>query len=189
MRLLFLFANFFTIGLFSVGGGYAILPFLFGMADNASGINADAWLTREMIGDMLAVAQSLPGAIGSNLSAHAGFHFAGVPGAFAAALGLTAPSIIIIMIVARTLKAFKENTLVKNLFSGLRPAAAGLLSAAAFWAISLALWNSAAPVWHQYIRWKETLIFIALFFLIYKFKKHPVVYIFAAGFAGVLLKL
>jgi len=189
MMLIFLFANFFKIGLFSVGGGYAILPFLFEMADNASGINADGWLTREMIGNMLAVAQSLPGAIGSNLSAYTGIQYAGVPGAFAAALGLTAPSIIIIMIVARTLQAFKESALVKSLFSGLRPAAAGLLSAAAFWALSLALWNAAAPVWHEFIRWKEALIFIVLFFLIYKFKKHPVVYIFIAGLAGVLLKL
>ena len=189
MRLLFLFANFFTIGLFSVGGGYAILPFLFEIADNASGINVEGWLTRELIGNMLAVAQSLPGAIGSNLSANIGFQYAGVPGAFAAALGLTAPSIIIIMIVARTLKAFKESLLVKNLFSGLRPAAAALLSAAAFWALSLALWNADAPVWYEFIRWREALIFIILFFLIYKFKKHPVIYIFIAGLTGLLLRL
>jgi chromate transporter len=189
MSLLFLFANFFKIGLFSVGGGYAILPFLFEMADNSSGINTGAWLSRELIGNMLAVAQSMPGAIGANLSAYTGIHYAGVPGAYTAALGLTAPSVIIIMIVARTLQAFKESALVMNLFSGLRPAAAGLLSAAAFWAISLALWNAAAPVWYEYIRWKEGLIFIILFFLVWKFKKHPVVYILVAGFAGVLLKL
>ena len=132
MKLILLFANFFKIGLFSVGGGYAILPFLFEIADISSGINASGWLTREMIGNMLAVAQSLPGAIGANVSAYTGLHYAGVPGAYTAAFALAAPSIIIIMIVARTLRAFKENTAVKSLFSGLRPAAAGLLSAAAF---------------------------------------------------------
>jgi len=183
MNLLYLFARFFKIGLFSVGGGYAILPFLFEMADNSG------WLTREMVGNMLAVAQSLPGPIGANLSAYTGFHYAGVPAGFTAAIGLTAPSIIIIMIVARTLKAFKGSALVNSLFTGLRPAAAGLLSAACFGAITLSLWNAAAPVWYAYIRWKETLIFLLLFFLIFKFKKHPIIYIIAAGAVGVILKL
>lgn len=184
MKALYLFADFFRIGLFSVGGGYAILPFLFEMADHS-----DGWLTRELIGNMLAVAQSLPGPIGANLSAYTGFNYAGIPSAYAAALGLTAPSIIIIMIVARMLKAFRESSIVKNLFAGLRPAAAGLLSAAAFGAIALALWNSAAPVWYQFIRWKEALIFAVMFFLIYKFKKHPIIYILASGVIGVILKL
>ena len=188
MKLLYLFANFFKIGLFSVGGGYAILPFLFEMADNSQA-SGSGWLTREMVGNMLAVAQSLPGPIGANLSAYTGFHYAGLPAGFTAAIGLAAPSIIIIMIVARTLQAFKGNAMVNSLFAGFRPAAAGLLSAAAFGAIALSLWNAAAPVWYASIRWKETLIFAVLFFLIFKFKKHPVIYIITAGAVGVLLKL
>ena len=107
----------------------------------------------------------------------------------AAALGLIAPSIFIIIIIARMLAAFKENPVIKSLFAGFRPAAAGLLSAACFGAIALSLWNAAAPVWYELIRWKETLIFAVLFFLIYKFKKHPVIYIFAAGLTGIVLKL
>ena len=194
MRLLFLFATFFKIGMFAVGGGLATLPFLFELADNASGMNAagiyaDGWLTREMIGDMLALAQASPGAVGANLSAYTGFRYALIPGGYTAALGLVAPSIIIIIIVARTLQSFRENAIVKSLFAGFRPAAAGLLSAAGFGAIALSLWNAAAPAWYGFIRWKETLIFFVLFFLVHKFKKHPVVYIIAAGAAGVFLKL
>jgi chromate transporter len=184
VKLLYLFAVFFRIGLFSVGGGLATLPFLFELADNS-----DGWLTREMIGNMLAVAQSLPGAIGVNISAYTGIRYAGVPGGCAAALGLVAPSIIVILMVARMLKAFKENAVVQSLFAGFRPAAAGLLSAAAFGAIALSLRNSAALQWYEYLRWKETLIFIVLFFLIYKLKKHPIIYIAAAGAAGIILKL
>ena len=189
MNYLFLLTNFFKIGLFAIGGGLATLPFLFELADNLSGINASGWLTREMIGNMLAVSQSLPGAIGVNLAAYTGFHYSGVSGAYTAALSLILPSIIVILIVARMLQAFKESVVVKNLFSGLRPAAAGLLSAAGFGAIALSLWNAAAPVWYSYIRWKESFIFLALFFLIYKFKKHPIIYIAIAGAAGVVLKL
>ena len=189
MRILYLFATFFKIGLFSVGGGLATLPFLFEIADLTVGINADGWLSREMIGNMLAVAQYLPGPIGANLSAYTGFRYAWIPGGYAAALGLTAPSIIIIIMVARALKVFKESAIVKSLFSGFRPAAAGLLSAAGFGAISLSLFTPPARIWYEIIRWKETLIFAILFFLVFKFKKHPIIYIVAAGIAGVILQL
>ena len=184
MKFLYLFITFSKIGLFSIGGGLATLPFLFELADNSNG-----WLTREMIGNMLAVAQSLPGAIGVNLAAYTGLHYAWIPGGYAAALGLITPSIIIIIIVARMLQAFKESAVVKSLFAGFRPAAAGLLSAAGFGAIALSLWDAAAPVWYASLRWKESLIFVILFLLVYKFKKHPIVYIIIAGAAGVILKL
>jgi len=188
MKLLYLFATFFKIGLFSIGGGLATLPFLFELADN-SAVGGSPWLTRAMIGDMLAVAQSSPGAVGANLSAYTGLRYAGISGGYISALGLIMPSIIIIIIVARMLRAFKESAVVKNLFSGFRPAATGLLSAAGFGAIALSLWNAAAPVWYEYLRWKETLIFVVIFFLVYKFKKHPIIYIIAAGAAGVIFKL
>ena len=188
MSYLYLFATFFKIGLFAVGGGLATLPFLFELADN-SVASGSAWLTREMVGNMLAVSQSLPGAIGANLAAYTGFYYSGIPGGYIAAISLTIPSIIIILLIARVLQAFKESAAVKGVFSGLRPAAAGLLSAAGFGAIMLSIWNSAAPVWYEYLRWKETLIFLIIFFLIYKFKKHPIVYIIAAGVVGIVLKL
>jgi chromate transporter len=189
MKLLLLFAAFFRIGLFAVGGGLATLPFLFELADNKTGINTGGWLTRELIGNMLAVAQSSPGAVGANLASYVGLRFSFIPGAYISALALTAPSVIIILMIARALKTFKENAIVKNLFSGFRPAAAGLLSAAGFGAISLSILNTAAPVWHEVIRYKETLLFSALFFLVIKFKKHPIVYIIAGGAAGIILKI
>jgi len=183
MSLLYLFANFSRIGLFAIGGGLATLPFLFEIADSSD------WLSREGIANMLAVAQSLPGAIGVNLSAYTGFTYAGPGGGFAAAMGLVAPSIIIIIIVARILESFKENKIVQSLFTAFRPAASGLLSAAGFSAIALSIWNSAAPVWFEFIRWKELLLLGILFFLVFKFKKHPLAYIAGAGLLGVLLKL
>jgi chromate transporter len=183
MNLLYLCAAFFQIGLFAIGGGLATLPFLYQLADKSD------WLDRLMIGDMQAVAQSLPGAIGVNLAAYTGFQFTGISGGFAAALGLVSPSIIIIIIVARMFKAFKENKLAGLIFSGLRPAAGGLLAAAGFGAVSLSLYNGAASVWYELFRWREAVLFGVLFFLIFKFKKHPVLYIAAAGAAGVFLNL
>jgi chromate transporter len=183
MNLLVVFANFCKIGLFAVGGGLATLPFLFEIADRSE------WLTREAVGNMLAVAQSLPGAIGVNLAAYTGFRYTGIPGGYLAALGLIAPSIVIISIVARMLKAFKENVIVERLFSGFRPAAAGLLSAAGFSAIALSLYNPEAEFWYELIRLREAALFLLIFVLVFKLKKHPVVYILAAGAAGAALGL
>lgn len=182
-KLLFLFATFFRIDLFAVGGGLATVPFLFDLADRQD------WLSRQDVGDMLAVAQSLPGAIGVNLAAYTGIRYAGIPGAFISALGIVIPSIIVIIIVARMLQAFRENPAVKAIFSGFRPAAAGLLSAAGFGAIALSLYNASAPVWYELIRWKETALFGLIFALVVIFKKHPVIYIIAAGAAGLALGL
>ena len=183
MNLLRLLAQFFKIGLFSVGGGYATLPFLYEMAEK------EAWLSAENIGDMLAVAQSLPGAIGANLSAYTGFRYAGVPGGLIAVLGLVSPSIIMIMVIARILNAFRENSVVASLFSGLRPAGAGLLSAAALGALSVSLLDPAAETWMALLRWRECVLFAAIFLLVRLLKQHPVVYIALAGVVGVALGL
>ncbi|MDR3342606.1 MAG: chromate transporter [Treponema sp.] len=183
MNLLILYAEFFKIGLFSVGGGLATLPFLYRLADTYE------WLNPELIGNILAIAQSSPGAIGVNMSASVGFQCAGIPGVLVTAFGLVSPSIIIIIIIARMIQAFKENAVIKLVFSGLRPAAAGLLAAAGFGAISLSLYNGPASVWYAWLKWRECILFALIFFSIYKFKGHPIIYIAIAGVAGIVLGL
>jgi chromate transporter len=183
VKLLALFAEFCKIGLFSVGGGLATLPFLFELAKKYE------WLRPEQIGDFLAIAQSSPGAIGINMGAQAGFLWAGIPGAYIAAFALAAPSIVIIIIVARMFSKFKENRIVTAVFSGLRPAAAGLLGAAGFSAWKLSLYNASAGIWYESLRLKEAVLFAAFFFGIYKLKGHPVIYIALAAALGVILDL
>jgi chromate transporter len=181
--LLTLWGEFCKIGLFSVGGGLATLPFLYQLADRYD------WLSYETIADMIAIAESTPGAIGVNMATYTGFQAAGMAGAVTATLGLITPSIIVILIVARILTAFKESPLVVSVFQGLRPAATGLIAAAGFGVIRLSLYNGAAPAWYDRIRRPELVMFILLFLLIHKFKKHPVWYILAAGIAGIALGL
>jgi chromate transporter len=181
--LFLLFAEFFKVGLFSIGGGLATLPFLYRLADTYP------WLSYENIADMIAVSESTPGAIGVNLATYTGFQCAGVPGAVVATAGLICPSIIVILIVAGILNSFKENPLVQSIFSGLRPAAAGLIGAVGFGVIRMSLYNGAAPVWYELLRWKECILFMVIFSLIRLLKKHPIVYIAAAGIAGVVLGL
>jgi chromate transporter len=180
VTLLVLFAEFFKIGLFAIGGGLATLPFIYRLADTAP------WLDAYMIPDMLAVAQSSPGAVGVNLAIYTGYRAAGIPGCVTAALGLVTPSIIIICIVAGMLQAFKENRAVQAVFMGLRPAAAGLLCAACIPVLRISLWNSDAVLWYEHLRIGQSVLFVTLFMLIRRFKAHPVFYIAAAGILGVI---
>ena len=183
MNLFTLYITFFQIGLFSFGGGLATLPFLFRLADKYD------WLSIEQIGNMLAIAQSSPGPIGVNMVAQAGFYAAGSMGTVIACLGLVSPAIIVIVFVARMLTAFKENKNIAAIFSGLRPAAMGLLTIAGFGAWKLSFYNPAFTKWYELLRFKEVIFLILLFFGIRRFKLHPIIYILIAGTIGIVFKL
>ncbi|MDR1576325.1 MAG: chromate transporter [Treponema sp.] len=176
-----LYAEFFKTGLFAVGGGLATLPFLFQMADRYGLLN------RETVGNFLAVAQSSPGPVGVNMAAQTGFRYGGIAGACIAALGLVSPAILIINVIARMLRSFKESKTAVSVFAGLRPAACGLLAAAGLGVWKLALYKPDAAAWYELLRWKETLIFAALFLAIRKCKRHPAVYIAAGAILGITL--
>ncbi len=122
--LLSLFYEFFKVGLFAVGGGLATLPFLYALSAKSG------WFTPTDVANMIAVAESTPGAIGVNMATFAGFITAGAPGAAAATLGLILPSIVVVLLVANLLENFHENVVVKDAFYGLRPASIALLCAA-----------------------------------------------------------
>ena len=131
-----LFFEFFKTGLFAVGGGMATLPFLYDISARTG------WFTHEMLADMIAVSESTPGPIGVNMATYVGYVTAGIPGAVTATLGLVTPSVIIILLIARALKAFRENPYVEAGFYGLRPCSVGLIAAAGFLVIKLALFNT-----------------------------------------------
>lgn len=184
MSFVALFFTFFQIGLFAVGGGLATLPFLFRLADRYD------WLSPEQVGNILAIAQSAPGAIGINMAALAGFEGGGIAGAFAASLGLAAPSIIIILIIAGMLTAFERRASVQAVFAGLRPAAAGLLVYACFQALKIALYNPNAVRLYEHLRWKEVLLCAVVYIGLVKFRKlHPAAFIALGAAAGILLGL
>ena len=137
MILLQLFFEFFKTGLFAVGGGMATLPFLYDISARTG------WYTTEMLADMIAVSESTPGPIGVNMATYVGYVTAGIPGAIIATLGLITPSVIVILLIARALKAFRENPYVEAAFYGLRPCSVGLIAAAGFLVVKLALFNTA----------------------------------------------
>jgi chromate transporter len=196
VNLFLLYLEFFKIGIFAVGGGLATLPFLFLMAhDRFSFIRQTGWISTEQIGNFLAIAQCSPGAIGVNVAAQTGFQYGGVAGGILAALGLVSPAVIVIAIVTRALQSFKESKAAASVFSGLRPAATGLLCAAGWGVWRLALYNGngglagglADGAWRECIRWREGLVCVVIYLLIVKFRSHPVIYIALGAAAGILL--
>lgn len=135
MLYLRLFWEFFKTGLFAVGGGMATLPFLYSMSDTTG------WFSHAQLADMIAVSESTPGPIGVNMATYVGFSTAGIPGAVIATLGLITPSIIIILIIARVLAAFRQNKYVDAAFYGLRPCSVGLIAAAGLLVVKIALFD------------------------------------------------
>ena len=139
-----LFFEFFKTGLFAIGGGMATLPFLYDMAERTG------WFTAAQLADMIAVSESTPGPIGVNMATYVGYTSAngvfdspimGILGALVATFSLVLPSVIVVLIVAKVLKAFKDNFYVKSAFYGLRPASTGLITAAGCTVAAISLLN------------------------------------------------
>ena len=188
MILLRLFWEFFKTGLFAVGGGMATLPFLYDMSARTG------WFTQARLADMIAVSESTPGPIGVNMATYVGFETAGIPGAVVATLGLICPSIIIILLIARVLKQFRESKTVDAVFYGLRPCSIALIAAAGLLVARVTFLNQDAlaagfnPA--ELLRWKELLL-AAVLLVLTRFveplkKLHPVVFIALSAAVGIL---
>ncbi len=124
-RLWCLFYEFFKVGLFSVGGGLATIPFLQDLGQRTG------WFTQGELANMIAVSESTPGPMGINMASYVGFQSAGMLGAIVATLGTITPSIFLILAIAKVLNKFQDSPLVKGIFYGIRPASAALITSAA----------------------------------------------------------
>ncbi len=198
LRLFFEFAK---AGLFAIGGGLATLPFLQDISLRT------AWYTSDQLADMIAVSECTPGPIGVNMSTYTGFTVGGVLGAVVATLGLIFPSIIVIIIVAKILKAFQDNKYVKAAFYGLRPASTGLIAAACLGVAQIALFDTGAleslKTAVSGIRYPALILAVVLWLLMNlgTFKRlkgnkvlakisklHPVVFLAASAIVGIIFK-
>lgn len=117
-----LFITFFKIGLFTIGGGYAMIPLL-----QREVVERKGWLSNEDFLDLMAIAQSAPGVFVVNMSIFVGYRMRGKRGSVACALGAAMPSIIIILAIALFVGNYKDNPVVENVFKGIRPAVIALI--------------------------------------------------------------
>ena len=184
MTILRLIYEFFKTGLFAVGGGLATLPFLYEMGEKTG------WFTHADIADMIAISESTPGAIGINMSTYVGFIASGVPGAVIASLSLAAPCVIVILLVIRVLDKFKGSPLVDSIFKALRPASIGMITAALIGVVKESLLHlenfAGVSTILSVFNWKGIVLAVDLWFIMKKWKTHPIAYITIAAAAGIV---
>lgn len=196
MIYLSLFLVFFKIGLFSFGGGYAMIPLIQTEMESAG------WLGAQEFADVVSISQMTPGPIGVNVATYAGFRTAGVPGSICATFGVFLPSLIIVIAVAHFMNKFKNNAVVDAVFKGIRPATIGLIAAAVLFFAQISIFNAPLglenlgrivfkkavdhPVSFSF-DYKSVLIFTAVLIGITKLKLAPIPAVFIAALLGIVI--
>lgn len=165
-----LFYSFFRIGMFTIGGGYAMLPLM-----QKEVVDAKGWMTEAEFMDMLAIVQSVPGVIAINSAIYIGYRVKGIKGSLAAAMACTLPSFIVILLIAYFFKQYRQNEWVIKIFKGIRPAVVALIAAS--------VWTLAKKLPRTYATF---IIIIAATLLIWLCKISPVYIIIAAAIWGIV---
>ena len=191
MLYLQLFWEFFKTGLFAVGGGMATLPFLYDVSDKTN------WFTHAQLADMIAVSESTPGPIGVNMATYVGYLTGGgALGAIVATLGLITPCVIIILIVAAFLKAFRDSKYVAGAFYGLRPASTALITAAGLAVVKISFFDtkvfSDLPHILRSTKWEAVALAAVLIVLTRYTPKvknwHPIIFIGISAVIGAVFR-
>lgn len=121
MMYLKLFLTFLSIGAFTFGGGYAMIPFI------QQAVLNNGWLSQEELIDFIAISESTPGPFAVNVSTFVGMKTAGILGAFCATLGVVLPSFVIILLVAGMFDRFQKSRVVGGAMIGLKGVVVGLI--------------------------------------------------------------
>ena len=187
MILLRLFFEFCKVGLFSVGGGLATIPFL-----SELGLRT-GWFSSGDLANMIAISESTPGPMGVNMATYVGFSTAGIPGGVVATLGLIFPSIVIILVISKFLQKFRRSKVVDAVFYGLRAASVALITAAMLQVVKIALFRAdTTALLYQAFHWPAILL-AAVIFVLSKYtplkKLHPICFIGLAAVAGILFRM
>ena len=121
------FKTFFKIGIFTLGGGYAMIPLI-----EEEVVNKHKWVDKEEMLDLIAIAQSCPGVFAINVSIFIGYKLRKISGAIATALGTALPSFLIILAIAIFFHQFEDNRVIAAMFKGIRPAVVALIAVPTF---------------------------------------------------------
>jgi len=176
-----LFLTFFLIGMFTIGGGYAMLSLI-----QNEVVTVHGWITDATFTDIVAISQMTPGPIGINSATYVGYEvlaqqgaspFLCVLGSVTATVAVVLPSFIIVLMLCKVYEKWKEHYMFKGVLSGLKPATLGLIGTAAL--------GLATP--DNFIDWKSFVICIAAFLALYFKKAGPFGIIGIGALAGLLI--
>ena len=190
-----LFWVFFIIGLFTFGGGYAMLSLI-----QTQVVTAHSWLTESAFTDIVAISQMTPGPVGINCATYVGYevvrssgagHLIAILGSFTATLAVVLPSFIIVLTIVRFYTKFQHNKIFEGVMSWLRPAVVGLIGAAAIILMFSVDWAGAKPVIsvveENFTDWISWVLFAAATVASLFFKVGPIPIILAGGALGLLI--
>jgi len=159
------------IGAFTFGGGYSMLPMF-----KRELVEKNGWLSDNEMTDIFSVGQCLPGVIAINTSVFVGYRQKGVPGSIVAALGVSFPSVVIILIIAAFISNFADIPVVQSAFAGIRVC------------VSVLILNTVIKLWKQAIADKLAIVIFSVVFLISVFTNVQVaILVVAAGAAGIAI--
>ena len=176
-----LFITFFVIGMFTIGGGYA-MPSLI----QAQVVNVHAWLDEGTFTDIVAISQMTPGPIGINCATYVGYdvlaaegasEFVCILGSCTATLAVVLPSFIIVLALCKVYAKFADGKIFRNIMSGLKPAVVGLIGAAAVVLIT--------P--ENFPDWKSWVLFAVAFAASFFARLNPILAIIGGGVAGLII--
>lgn len=168
-----LFYTFFIIGLFTFGGGYAMLSLI----QNEVVVN-HAWITAGEFTDMVAISQMTPGPIGINSATYVGYAVSGnIFGSLVATFAVCLPSFLIILTICKIYSRFKESNVFASLMKTLRPIVIGMIGAAAGILITK----------ENFIDWSSWVLFAGAFIASWRFKTNPILLIIIGGAIGYLI--
>lgn len=162
--------EFFKTGLFSFGGGYATVPFLYQISETYG------WYTIKDLTDMIAVASITPGPVGINVATFAGLKTSGILGSTCATISEMLPSFVLVILVSKILNKFNQNFLVKSIMETLKPISCALLLS-----VSIGLLKP------QISDIKAMILLAILILLSWKSKKDPLFYMVISGCVGVII--
>ena len=163
-----LFKEFFHIELFSYGGGYATLPFLYHIAENKG------WYSVDQLTNMIAVSSVTPGPVGVNVATFAGFMTSGLLGSLIATTAVILPSFFLILIIYKLLDKFRTNRYVRAIIYMLKPTSCGLLAAVGI------------EMFIQDINMIGMLLLVGLFIAGMSEKRSPMFYLGVSALAGIV---
>ena len=189
-----LFWVFFVIGLFTFGGGYAMLSLI-----QTQVVSAHSWLTESAFTDIVAISQMTPGPVGINCATYVGYevtraagasHIVGILGSMTATFAVVLPSFLIVLTIVRFYTKFKDNKIFEGVMSWIRPAVTGLIGAAAVILILKTDWVGLKPivsiVRENFSDWFSWVLFAAATGASLFFKIGPIPIIVAGGLLGLL---
>lgn len=176
-----LFTTFFIIGLFTIGGGYAMLSLI-----QAQVVTIHNWIDEDTFTDIVAISQMTPGPVGINSATYIGYtvleqsgapQFMCILGSFSTTVAVVLPSFIIVLSICKMYSRFRNNTTFTGMMDGLKPAVAGLIGAAAIVLMTK----------ENFPDWKSWILFAISFAASWWWKVSPIAIIIAGGILGFIL--